>query len=572
MGIITISAANCKNCYRCVRFCPVKAISIRDDQARIEDKACIQCGICVNQCPQNAKQIQGGLEAVLRYRASGQPLLLSLAPSYSGAFEQSLTEIAAELLKRGFSLVEETAVGARIVAGEYRRLVAAQGDGGCLISSPCSVIINLVEKHYPRLLPHLTPVVSPMIAHGRLLKARWGPESRVIFAGPCIAKKEEAREPAVAGAIDAVLTFAELREFLASPELPPAQRPRSLAPNPDAGKGRWFPLPGGLLRAAGLAEGVLDQDILIVDGMEEVMAALEALAAGEIKPRLVEMLACKGGCIGGPFMPKAPVFPARRDRFITTLLSLEDGEHIAGREEIELGREFRVRPYQRIYPGEKKIRAILDAMGKTTPDKELNCGSCGYESCRDKAVAIAQGMAELEMCVPYMREKAENLASTIIDFTPNAILVVDAQLRIKEFNPAAEKLFKVMAEAVKERPLGMVMDETHFATVLNSRRPLQVKVEYPHLGIVTHQRLSYIEEEDLVLALIIDITDMERQKEAFATVKRETIAKAQEVIEKQMKVAQLIAGQLGETTAESKVLLTKLIQLVQEGGDENVLP
>ncbi|MGB3932999.1 MAG: 4Fe-4S dicluster domain-containing protein, partial [bacterium] len=133
MGIITISAANCKNCYRCVRFCPVKAISIRDDQARIEDKACIQCGICVNQCPQNAKQIQGGLEAVLRYRASGQPLLLSLAPSYSGAFEQSLTEIAAELLKRGFSLVEETAVGARIVAGEYRRLVAAQGDGGCLI-------------------------------------------------------------------------------------------------------------------------------------------------------------------------------------------------------------------------------------------------------------------------------------------------------------------------------------------------------------------------------------------------------------------------------------------------------
>ncbi|MGB3932526.1 MAG: (Fe-S)-binding protein, partial [bacterium] len=313
-------------------------------------------------------------------------------------------------------------------------------------------------------------------------------------------------------------------------------------------------------------------DILIVDGMEEVMAALEALAAGEIKPRLVEMLACKGGCIGGPFMPKAPVFPARRDRFITTLLSLEDGEHIAGREEIELGREFRVRPYQRIYPGEKKIRAILDAMGKTTPDKELNCGSCGYESCRDKAVAIAQGMAELEMCVPYMREKAENLASTIIDFTPNAILVVDAQLRIKEFNPAAEKLFKVMAEAVKERPLGMVMDETHFATVLNSRRPLQVKVEYPHLGIVTHQRLSYIEEEDLVLALIIDITDMERQKEAFATVKRETIAKAQEVIEKQMKVAQLIAGQLGETTAESKVLLTKLIQLVQEGGDENVLP
>jgi len=434
------------------------------------------------------------------------------------------------------------------------------------------VIINLVEKNYPRLLPHLTPVVSPMIAHGRLLKARWGPESRVIFAGPCIAKKEEAREPAVAGAIDAVLTFAELREFLASPELPPAQRPRSLAPNPDAGKGRWFPLPGGLLRAAGLAEGVLEQDILIVDGMEEVMAALEALAAGEIKPRLVEMLACKGGCIGGPFMPKAPVFPARRDRFITTLLSLEDGEHIAGREEIELGREFRVRPYQRIYPGEKKIRAILDAMGKTTHDKELNFGSCGYESCRDKAVAIAQGMAELEMCVPYMREKAENLASTIIDFTPNAILVVDAQLRIKEFNPAAEKLFKVMAEAVKERPLGMVMDETHFATVLNSRRPLQVKVEYPHLGIVTHQRLSYIEEEDLVLALIIDITDMERQKEAFATVKRETIAKAQEVIEKQMKVAQLIAGQLGETTAESKVLLTKLIQLVQEGGDENVLP
>lgn len=572
MGIITISTANCKNCYRCVRFCPVKAISIKENQARIEERACIQCGICVNQCPQNAKRIESGLEAVYRYRAGGQRLLLSLAPSYSGAFAQPLAEIAEKLRNRGFSLVEETAVGARIVAGEYRRLVSAQGDKGYLISSPCSVIINLVEKHYPQLLPHLAPVVSPMIAHGRFLKAKWGRDSKVIFAGPCIAKKEEARGPGVEDAIDAVLTYNELTELLAGPELPPAQRPEPLASNPNAGKGRWFPLPGGLLRAAGLAEGVLEQEILIVDGMEEVLAALKALAAGAIQPRLVEMLACKGGCVGGPLMPKSPVFFARRDRFITTLSPRGEEEDLDGGEDIQLGREFRARPYQRIYPGEKKIRAILDAMGKTTPDRELNCGSCGYETCRDKAVAIAQGMAELEMCVPYMREKAENLASTIIDFTPNAILVVDSQLRIKEFNPAAEKLFKVLAEAVKGRPLGMVMDETHFATVINSQRSLQVKVAYPHLGIVTHQNLSYIEKEELVLAIIIDITNIERQKNAFETVKRETIAKAQEVIEKQMKVAQLIAGQLGETTAESKVLLTKLIQLVQEGEDDNVIP
>jgi nitrogen-specific signal transduction histidine kinase len=211
-------------------------------------------------------------------------------------------------------------------------------------------------------------------------------------------------------------------------------------------------------------------------------------------------------------------------------------------------------------------------MGKDRADKELNCGSCGYPSCKDKAVAIAQGMAELEMCLPYMREKAENMANLVIDFTPNAVLVVDPSLIIRVFNPAAEVMFQVKAEEVKGKPLSAIMDEVHFLQAFDGKGTFRVKERCDHLGLVTLQTLTYIHEEDLVLGIIMDITGIEKQQQVLETMKRETIDRAQEVIEKQMRVAQEIAGLLGETTAESKVLLTKLIRLVKEGGSDHVIP
>lgn len=571
MGVISISSANCKNCYRCVRFCPVKAISIKGNQARLEEDRCIYCGICVGECPQKAKRIESGLEAVNRYRNQGQRLALSLAPSFRVAYTDSWSELTAKLRSRGFSLVEETAVGAQAVAEQFRRMADQLNPGRCLITSPCSVAITYIEKYFPQLLVCLAPLVSPMIAHGRMLKAKWGSDLTVVFAGPCIAKKDEAKGKEVRGTIDAVLTFDELACLLSEPALPEAAQPEELQPCFEAEGGRWFPLPGGLLRAAGLAEGVLERDILIVDGMEEMKEVLQALSTGAIKPRLVELLACKGGCLGGPVINSNLTVYGRRGEFIAALPPYS-GQDTPSADHAALGRRYLPQPYRPVYPGEEKIKSILKSMGKESVDKELNCGSCGYLSCRDKAVAIAQGMAELEMCVPYMREKAENMANLVIDFTPNAILIVDSCLTIREFNSAAELMFQVRAEGVKGKPLSTVMDEIHFLEAFAGKDIIRVKVTYPHLELVTFQSLIYIHEEDLVLGVIMNITNLEQQQLALEIVRQETIGKAQEVIEKQMRVAQEIAGLLGETTAESKVLLTKLIQLVKEGGNYNVIP
>ena len=571
MGVISISSANCKNCYRCVRYCPVKAISIKGNQARLEENRCIYCGICVSQCPQKAKRIESGLEEVNRYRDQGLQPALSLAPSFRVAYPDSWAELTAKLKGRGFGLVEETAVGAQVVAEQFRRMADLLPAGRCLITSPCSVAITYLEKYYPQLLTNLAPLASPMIAHGRLLKAKWGPELKVVFAGPCFAKKYEAKGAEVKGAIDAVITFDELSCLLAEPALPGAAQPDEPQPCFEAEGGRWFPLPGGLLRAAGLAEGVLERDILIVDGMEEMKEVLQALAAGAINPRLVELLACKGGCLGGPAISSNLAAYNRRSKLIASLSPYTHQDATASGY-ASLGRRFLAQPYRPVHPGEEKIRAILKSMGKESADKELNCGSCGYSSCRDKAVAIEQGMAELEMCLPYMREKAENMANLVIDFTPNAVLIVDSRLTILEFNPAAESMFQVKAEEVKGKPLRTVIDEIHFVEAFAGKDILRVKATYPHLNLITFQSLIYIHEEDLVLGVIMNITDLEQQKLALETVKQETIGKAQEVIEKQMRVAQEIAGLLGETTAESKVLLTKLIHLVKEGGNYNVIP
>lgn len=567
MGLISIATANCKNCYRCLRYCPVKAISIKNHQARIEEKLCINCGACISQCPQNAKRVKSSIPEVKDLLLSGHRVIASIAPSYGAAFPIPFRELAQSLQAKGFFLVEETAVGAERVAEEYRRLFARIREEECVITSPCSVVVSYIQKYFPTLVNSLAPIVSPMVAHGTILKERFGPDVKVVFIGPCIGKKEEAMDPVVSGIIDAVMTFAELPELLGL-DLPGPREDTGSLPLPDQPDlGRWFPLPGGLLKTAGLSTAIINREILIVDGLEEVKEVLTSLQNKEewrVRPKLIEMLACKGGCVGGPAMP------AEKDLYVRIMNIIERNSrpvrmHLTPVKVPGYERRFAARAVKPVYPGEEKIREALAAMGKTSPDKELNCGSCGYPTCRDKAIAICLGMAEPEMCVPRMREKAENLANIIIESLPNGVVVVDGRLIVREFNPAAEAMFKVRAEDIKGKPLRTLIPDHPYAEVLARKGCLQTKQAYPEYSLVTHQTISYVEDEDLILAIIVDITAAEREKANIERVRRETLEKAQEVINKQMRVAQEIAGLLGETTAESKVLLTRLIELVREG-------
>lgn len=572
MGLISISRANCKNCYKCVRYCPVKSIRIKNNQANVEKDLCINCGICIKQCPQGAKRVKGGLDNIKGFIEGKEKVIASIAPSFGALFPMPFNDLKNKLLEMGFYHVEETAVAAELIAVEYNKLLENQAENTFLISSTCSVVKSIIEKYYPRIARNLAPVVSPMIAHGRLLKSIYGMDSKVVFIGPCIAKKEEAIDPMVSDAIDEVLTFTELIQWLEESkgwEIPLPRDTDINAVNPKTG--RWFPLPGGIFKTAGINVGFEDGDILIVDGIDETITLLKDLEQGRISPKFVEILGCKGGCIGGPAAAKDDSTFEKRNRMVKYAMETLEGNSIEKNyKPITLNRSFKPKAVISPYPGEKTIMEILASIGKTTPDKELNCGSCGYPTCRDKAIAVYQDMAELEMCMPYMRDKAENMANLIIEATPNGIIVVDANMVVMEFNNAAEAMFKIKAGQIKGKPLSTIMDEGPFYDAIETKGYFKIKREFPNYSLMADITLSYIEEENLILAIFVNITDTEQHKKSLKIVRQETLQKAQEVINKQMRVAQEIAGLLGETTAESKVLLTRLIDIVKAGGDDSV--
>lgn len=573
MSFISVLGSNCRNCYRCVRFCPVKSIKIKGSTAEIEEAMCINCGICVKQCPQKAKRIKGGIDSVREILLSNDKVIASIAPSFGALFPMSLSEITEKLLKLGFHHVEETAVAAEVVAREYKKQIEALKPGDYIISSTCSAVKALIEKYHTTLIPKLAPIISPMAAHGKMLKKTFGKDSKVIFICPCIAKKEEALDLQISGVIDEVITFTELYELIEEVNLDGEKLVSTSSIQPTKPKtGRWFPLTGGILTTAGMNIDFSKNDYLLVDGIEETMAILKDLEEGLLSPKFVEILACKGGCIGGPASVKDDSLFIKRDRmFQYANETSEEPQIISVDGEVLLGRSFKPSLILSPNPGEKAIQEILISIGKTSLEKELNCGACGYLSCREKAIAVYRGFAELEMCMPYMRDKAENMANLIIDATPNGIILVDLNMIVKEFNNAAENLFNVKSFAIKGKSISSIMDDTIFYEAIGNGGYVRFKKEFPRFSLVTQATLLHIEEQNLVLAIFSDITDNEKQKQSFEIVKRETLVKAQEVIDKQMRVAQEIAGILGETTAESKVLLKKLINIVEKSSDTNVL-
>ena len=302
------------------------------------------------------------------------------------------------------------------------------------------------------------------------------------------------------------------------------------------------------------------------------MDVLQAMRQESLPAMLVECNACSGGCLNGPGMPRTESLTKRRSRLnlFQQEIVRKSSSNVSpvALPNIPLTNEYQPQPVQRNSYSEQEITEVLRKIGKNTPEAELNCGACGYSTCREKAVAVLDGMAELDMCMPYMRSRAESLANLVMQSTPNALVVVDRNLIIQDFNPAAERMFIRKAGNVKGLPLGDIMPDEDFRHVRDSNQWIVGKrVVYPHLGLITTQTINPIESQELIMGVITNITQMERQERELSKVKAETLEKAQEVINQQMRVAQEIAGLLGEATADSKMLLLRLMKLVQ--GDEN---
>lgn len=573
MSVITTRVADCRDCHRCLRRCPVKAISFKSGQAQIIDARCIACGRCTLACPQDAKVINSDLQRVQAFLAEEERVVLSVAPSFAAAFSPVVVNSFVQRVKSlGFTHVEETAVGAEVVAHTYKQLLAERKEP--LISSCCPAVVNLVEKHYPQLIPYLSPCLSPMATHAYLLKERYGPAIKVVFVGPCTAKIDEARRPEVANLVDGVITFAELAQWFAQAKVEEGDG--------DAA-GHWasrlparaFPVEGGVLQAAGIARDMAS-GVLSISGFEECFETFEDLARGKIKPRFIEAMICSGGCVGGPAMPQEASAAANRLKVAAYYSRANDGGDPwpIPREILtnpQLTRSYQDRQQRLLEPSPEEIAAILARTGKTHPADEANCGGCGYNSCREKARAVYQGWAEEEMCIPFMKSKLSSLAAAIVSSTASAVVVTDANFIVQEFSPHAAELFSLKSREALGRPLHKIFDPTDFVTSWMEQKSIVSKrVEYPQWDLVTLQTILPIKDYGLVVGIINDISKQVKAEEEAAKIRYETLVRAEQVIDRQMKVAQEIASLLGETTAETKAILWQLIELArrkEEDGD-----
>ena len=455
--VVYTNKANCRDCYRCLRVCPVKAIRMENGQAYVVKERCISCGTCIRECPQGAKQFRNDLERAIRLLESDSTVAASIAPSFVALFTESEQKrLASALRKLGCAYVEETAVGAYHVAVETARICNAHSDDSHICSA-CPAIVSYVERYDPEKLDILVPVVSPMIAHAKMIKEKLGKDTKVIFIGPCIAKKSEAERRENRGIVDCVLTFAELLEWFDREEINLAMCEESRFNEEPLGDSRYFPLVGGSIRTASLDTDLLAADMVSASGFEEVKEAL-ASAAPQNPPVVIEPLFCPQGCVNGPaILSVHNTYQRRRDVLHYALYNI-GAKSKTEQDRPNISTRFRlVKVDDQQYITEEQIREVLEQTGKASPENQLNCGACGYASCRDKAIAVINGMAELEVCIPYMKRLAEQRTDRIIETSPNGIVILDEHLNIIHMNPAFRNFF-MCSEAFNSKPVSCLMD------------------------------------------------------------------------------------------------------------------
>lgn len=574
-GIVATNKARCRDCYRCVRVCPVKAIRISDGQAHVDASRCVVCGTCVRECPQKAKQVRNDLDKVRLMIEDSNKVIASVAPSYVAAFPDYGGVLFPAMLKAlGFAMVTETAVGAEMVARETALLVSEEPYTH--ISSACPALVDFISKYHPSVVGNITPIVSPMVAHARYLKARYGKGYKVVFIGPCPAKKAEAEDPHVGGAVDAVLTYEELRLWIDGVSIRKDQLISADFDDIPASLARLFPLEGGLAESASMGPNLLRQDFAAISGSSEVVEMLENIKSGS-PIRLFEALFCPGGCINGACFGDGRDIFRRRNYVLQHQKRAQnrgsDEEIRAAMECIEMRRAISENPIKLPKVSEEAVREVLARTGKTKPEDELNCGACGYASCRDNAIAVLIGMAEQNMCLPWMRKVAERKADQIIDNSPNGIVIVDSTLRVVDFNPAFGEMFSA-TQGLIGKPLSTIMDPDDFEKVLAGTvdRIVSKEVSFPSYHVSASMNVYRLEDEDLVVGIFSNISRGTEGLSRLDRIREETLSHAEEVIKKQMTMAQEIAGILGETTSETRVLLRKLTDLIKESEDQNERP
>ena len=556
MNCLTLKKSNCKNCYKCIRHCPVKAIRFSGNQAHIIGNECILCGQCFVVCPQNAKEIVNEVEKVKVFLQSGAPVVVSIAPSFIANYDGAgIDAMRTALKKLGFYDVEETAVGATIVKNEYERMLKEE-ERDVIISSCCHSINLLIQKHYPAALEYLADVMSPMQAHCQDIKSRI-PNAKTVFVGPCVAKKDEAEY--YEGIVDAVLTFEELTEWLKEEKI----ELETVTDTNENSRARFFPTTGGVLKTMNDLSGYT---YVAIDGVENCIQVLKDIEKGKIHNCFIEMSACVGSCVGGPVIEKYHHTSNIKDYIEVANYAGEKDFEVTQPKTVELKKTFTYIEQRYLQPSEIEINNILRQMGKFKPAHELNCGSCGYNTCREKAVAIIHGKAEISMCLPYLKDKAESFSDTIVNNSPNGLIVLNEQLEVQQINDSARRMMNIRsASDILGDQVIRILDPTVFMTVMSTGRNVRdQRVYLAEYNRYVEQTVVHAKDSHLLITIMRDVTDEEKEREKKENITRQTVEVADKVVDKQMRIVQEIASLLGETAAETKIALAKLKESITD--------
>ncbi len=550
--------AECQDCYKCVRHCPVKAIQVRDGHAAVIPEMCVACGNCVEVCPVKAKQVRNGTGRARRLLAETVPVYVSLAPSWVSEFRGvSAAQLVRALKELGVAGVSETALGAQLVSAEIARELDG-GSPGLLLSSACPTSVDFIRKYLPELAGRITPVASPLIAHCRLLRDTFGENIRTIFIGPCIAKKNESdRHPDL---LNLALTYPELRQLFREEGIDPARvTPRaedSFVPEA-AEEGARYPIEGGMNDTIAFQTRNRKVHYVTLSGLENIDLALSGireLPKGETV--FVEMLACHGGCVHGPCAEHDSPGLLERLRVLNYARLPEQPRRRTAKGGI--GDDFPAAAFEPPVPGINEIAAALRSIGKNSPEDELNCDGCGYDTCRNFAQALLAGRAEPSMCVSYLKKQAQKKANALLRSISSAVVITDKKLQIIECNRNFAALFgEDTLEAFDACP-GLAGADLKrivpfaglFASSLQSghdvrRDSLKVGKRLYNLNIFN------IEPREVVGAVIFDVTNTEMRREQIA-------ARAREVIDRNLATVQEIACRLGEQMADTELLLRSI--------------
>lgn len=560
--VVYTNPAKCRDCYRCVRVCPVNAIKMVNAQANVIPEKCIACGKCIHECPQGAKQYRSDIEKVNELLKSNKNIAISVAPSFVSIYEEWQQKcLPSALRKLGFSYISETAVGAYHSAIKTAEHID-QHPTKSHICSACPAVVNYIEKYAANSIALISPVVSPMIAHAKIMKQKLGKDCKIVFVGPCIAKKLEASRPEFAGCIDAVLTFEELNKLFAISKLNLFACEESNFDDIPAGDSRLFPLEGGLLKTAGIETDLLSKNILAISGGDEIKDAIQNLQHSD-EEIIIEPLWCKSGCISGPGIPRETnPFESRKrvlnyssihtktkdnNKSINTQTNFKFDSN-------EINQKF----------SEDEINTVYAKTGKSNSEDQLNCSACGYNNCREKAIAVLQGIAEFEMCIPYMRRAAEQKSNTIIDKAPNGIVILDDKLKILSINPSFKRMFSC-SNAIVGKPISYMIDQDPFEKLIaNPDQVIKKIIRYNSYNLVCNQIHYAIPDDNHYIGVFVDITDVQQNEAKLSDLKTETIIQAQELMDHQIEMAQQMAKFLGQNTAKGETLMRNLIKIIDD--------